>query len=164
MFPSRAVICVILFGSGFFTIFAGWAYGSTGSGLADRGDFDAVGAAVSKIPLQERFAAFPTYNHPLLLQGRKVVLGYPGHIWTQGFDLGPESNKLTTLMNGAPDWKETARFFQTRYLFWGRKEIENYPQSKRPWEQESKVVATGPWGTIYDLQSPKEPASPPPSK
>jgi hypothetical protein len=87
-------------------------------------------------------------------------MGYPGHVWTQGFNYGDDFNKLATLMNGAPNWKETAKTFKARYLFWGREEIKNYPQSTRPWEKESKVIASGPWGTIYDLESPREPAPP----
>ena len=162
-FPVRAVVCVALFGSGFVTLFGGLAAGRTGYGLADRTELDAVGIAVSKLPVEARYAAFPTYNHPLLLQGRKLILGYPGHVWTQGFNYGEDANKLGTLMNGAPGWKETARFFRARYLFWGREEKTNYPQSKRPWEQESKLVATGAWGAIYDLESPRDATPTPPS-
>jgi hypothetical protein len=161
-FPVRAVVCLALFGSGFVTLFGGLAVGQTGFGLADRTELDAVGIAVSKLPADARYAAYPTFNHPLLLQGRKVILGYPGHVWTQGFNYGDDFNKLGTLMNGAPDWKKMARDFHTRYLFWGREEIKNYAQSKRPWEQESKLVATGPWGSIYDIESPREPAPAPP--
>ena len=162
-FPVRAIVCLALFGSGFVSLFGGLAVGQTGFGLADRTELDAVGVAVSKLPADARYAAYPTFNHPLLLQGRKVILGYPGHVWTQGFNYGDDSNKLTSLMNGAPDWKDTARYFQTRYLFWGREEIKNYAQSKRPWEQQSRLVATGSWGSIYDIESPREPAPPPPS-
>jgi hypothetical protein len=156
VFPVRAVVCLVLFGSGFVTLFGGLAAGKTGFGLADRTELDAVGIVVSKLPVDARFAAYPTFNHPLLLQGRKVVLGYPGHVWTQGFNYGDDNNKLTALMNGAPGWKDTARYFNARYLFWGREEIRNYAGSKRPWEQESKLVATGPWGAIYDLESPRD--------
>jgi hypothetical protein len=156
-FPVRAVVCVALFGSGFVTLFGGLAAGRTGYGLANRTELDAVGIAVGKLPLEARYAAFPTYNHPLLLQGRKLILGYPGHVWTQGFEYGPDGAKLEALMNGAPGWKETARFFRARYLFWGREEKTHYPQSKRPWERESKLVATGDWGAIYDLESPRDP-------
>jgi hypothetical protein len=156
VFPVRAAVCVALFGSGFVTLFGGLAAGRTGFGLADRTELDAVGIAVSKLPAEARYAAFPTYNHPLLLQGRKLILGYPGHVWTQGFNYGEDSNKLGMLMNGAPGWKETARFLRARYLFWGREEKTNYPQSKRPWEQESKLIASGAWGAIYDLESPRD--------
>lgn len=162
-FPIRAVVCVALFTSGFITLFGGLAAGRTGFGLANRAELDAIGVAVRPLPVEARFAAFPIYNHHLLLQGRKVVLGYPGHVWTQGFQYGEESAKLTSLMLGAPDWKEKARALRTRYVFWGREEKANYAQSKRPWEQESKLVATGVWGAIYDLESPREPVAAPPA-
>jgi len=156
-FFVRAVVCLLLFGSGFVTLFGGLAAGKTGYGLADRAEVDAIGVAVSKLPAEARYAAFATYNHPLLLQGRKLVLGYAGHVWTQGFNYGDDANKLTQLMNGAPGWKDTARYFRVRYLFWGRMEIANYPQSTRPWEKELKLVDSGPWGAIYDLESPTAP-------
>ena len=63
-------------------------------------------------------------------------------------------------MLGAANWKETARFFQARYLFWGRQEKTNYAASKRPWEQEAKLVATGEWGAIYDLDPTQAQTSP----
>ena len=161
-FPIRAAVCVALFGSGFVTVFGGLAAGKGGYGMADRTELDAVGVAVSKLPADARYAAYPTYNHPLLLQGRKIILGYAGHVWTQGFEFGPAGAKLTDLMNGAPGWKKIASDFHARYLFWGREEIKNYPQSKRPWEQESRLVATGPWGSIYDLELPRDPLVNPP--
>jgi hypothetical protein len=154
--PMRAGVYIALFFSGFVALFGGLAAGH-GFGVADRAEVDVVGVAVSKLPADARYAAFPTYNHPLLLQGRKVVLGYPGHLWTQGFDYSANYDKLATLMQGAANWKETARFFRARYLFWGREEKTNYPQSKRPWEQESKLVAAGSWGAIYDLEAPRVP-------
>jgi hypothetical protein len=163
-FFVRAVVCTALFSSGFITLFGGLAVGRTGFGLADRTELDAIGVVVNKLPADARYAAFATFNHPLLLQGRKLVLGYPGHVWTQGFDYNEDAGKLAMLMNGAPGWKETARFFRVRYLFWGRLEISNYPQSTRPWEKESKLVATGPWGSIYDLESPRDPVLSPQGK
>ena len=86
-----------------------------------------------------------------------MVLGYPGHLWTQGFDFAETNNKLQAMMLGAPNWKEIARSFHTRYLFWGREEKANYAASKRPWEQQSTLVATGGWGAIYDIESPRIP-------
>jgi hypothetical protein len=58
-------------------------------------------------------------------------------------------------MQGATNWKENARYFGTRYLFWGREEKANYLTSRRPWERESALVAAGEWGAIYDLESPR---------
>lgn len=157
----RALVCAALFASGFVSLFGGLAAGKPGFGVADRGELDAVGVVVRKLPATARFAGFPTYNHPLLLQGRKMVMGYPGHLWTQGFNYAEVEKKLKGLMQGAPNWKENARALGVRYLFWGREEKLNYPTSTRPWEREAALVATGDWGAIYDLESPRGPSSPP---
>ena len=152
--PIRVGVCIALFGSGFVSLFGGLAAGRPGFELADRAELDSVGAVVRTLPLEARFAAYPTYNDPLLLQGRKVVLGYPGHLWTQGFkNYESVEQKLRELMEGAQNWREIARALRVRYIFWGREEMHNYPASKRPWEGTARRVASGPWGAIYDLEN-----------
>ena len=151
--PVQIGVCFALFASGFISLFGGLLTEPNGYGFADRAELDAVGVNVKKLPAEARFAAFPTYNHPLLLQGRKMVLGYPGHLWTQGFDYARVEGQLNALMRGAPDWKEQAHTLRVRYLFWGREEKTHYAISTRPWEREAQVVASGNWGAIYDLES-----------
>jgi len=150
--PARALVCIALFGSGFISLFGGLSVGRPGFGIANRIELAGVGDAVHSLPVEARFAAYPTFNHPLLLQGRKLVLGYPGHLWSQGFaDYTGVNNLLNQLMRGAENWRELARTLRVRYIFWGREETSNYAASKRPWEATATVVASGPWGTIYDL-------------
>src|SRR5882762_2889940 len=114
--PVRVAVCIALFGSGFVSLFGGLAAGRSGFGFANRAELDEVGDAIRRLPGEARFAAYPIYNHPLLLQGRKVVLGYPGHLWTEGFDYKNTYDWLTELMQGAGDWRETARSLRVRYL------------------------------------------------
>jgi hypothetical protein len=159
-FSLRAVVCLALFTSGFITLFGGLAAGKTGYGIADRYELDNVGAALKKLPADARFAGHPIWGSPVLLQGRKMVLGYPGHLWTQGFDYAATEKKLQALMLGAPNWKELARSVRARYLYWGRDEKTNYAASKRPWEREAALVASGDWGAIYDLESPPNQPAP----
>ncbi len=157
--PVRVGVCVALFGSGFVSLMGGLKAG--GFGFADRGEVDWVGAVTQKMPVEARFAAYPTYNHPLLLQGRKVVLGYPGHLWTEGFDYSEAEIALRNLMQGAGDWREAARRLRVRYIFWGSEEKINYLTSTRPWEKSFTQVASAAWGAIYDLDSPLQTAPPP---
>ncbi len=159
--PIRWAVCFALFASGFISLFGGLAAGKGGFGFANRGEVDAVSAAVRPLPIEARFAAWPTYNHPLLLSGRKVVMGYPGHLWTQGFDdYGKTNDTLTKLMQGAPTWRDLARSLQVRYIFWGREEKANYPASSRPWEKTAGLIASGTWGSIYDLEKNAKPGQP----
>ena len=159
----RIVVLLALFWSGFVTLLGGLAAGKNGFGIANREELDGVGTAVRKLPADARYAGWPTWGHPVLLQGRKMVLGYPGHLWTQGFDFGDTNNKLQTMMLGAPNWKEIGRSLHARYLFWGREEKTNYAASKRPWEREAALVAEGSWGAIYDIESPRQPQAPAPA-
>ncbi|MGH8101521.1 MAG: hypothetical protein ACREIW_09495 [Chthoniobacterales bacterium] len=152
---AHIAVCVALFGSGFVSLVGGLAVG--GYGFANRAELDLVSDAVRSLPVEARFAAFPTYNHPLLLDGRRLVMGYPGHLWTQGFaDYGQTQDQLRQLMQGSPRWQEIARRFGVRYIFWGREEELNYPLSTRPWEKTALQVKSGKrWGAIYDLAQPQ---------
>jgi hypothetical protein len=151
--PLRTGVCVALFGSGFATLFGGLAAGRPGFGFVNRGELAGVEVALRQTQLDARFATFPTYNHPVLLQGRKVVMGYPGHLWTQGFNYGTVESELKNLMNGTSNWRQLAQALGVRYIFWGREEKMNYPQSPRPWETSAAKMAEGDWGAIYDLQA-----------
>jgi hypothetical protein len=163
--PIRWAVCFALFASGFISLFGGLAAGKGGFGFANRGEVDAVSAATRPLPIEARFAAWPTYNHPLLLSGRKVVMGYPGHLWTQGFDdYGKTNEMLNKLMQGAPSWRDLARDLQVRYIFWGREEKANYPASSRPWEKTAALTASGTWGAIYDLEQTSAPGQTPPTQ
>ncbi|PYK33298.1 MAG: hypothetical protein DME54_12985 [Verrucomicrobia bacterium] len=150
-FPERVALCIVLFSSGLISLLGGLAAGHPGFELIDRARLDAVGLAVRALPVEARFAAYPTYNHPLLLQGRKVVLGYPGHLWTEGINYDNESALLSTLMRGDSGWREAAQALRVRYIFWGQDEMTNYPSSSRPWEITTQRVGSGDWGAIYDL-------------
>ncbi|MEO6871771.1 MAG: hypothetical protein ABI233_06075 [Chthoniobacterales bacterium] len=152
--PVRYGVCFLLFASGFICLIGGLKVGSPGFDITNRLQLNAVGAAVSKVPIAERFAGFPTFNHLLLLNGRKMVLGYPGHLWTQGFDYAPVEQQLRLLMLGAPGWRERARTLEARYLFWGVEEQRAYAASTQPWRGQAAILASGPWGIIYDLRTP----------
>jgi hypothetical protein len=58
---------------------------------------------------------------------------------------------LKRLMRGDPDWLDAARAVDARLLFWGRREEATYPDSGRPWETEGELLASGPWGSLYEL-------------
>ena len=128
---ERAVICLLLFGSGFVSLLGGLSVGHPGFGLIERARLDRIGTALRPLPMDARFATYPTFNHPVLLQGRKVVAGYPGHLWTEGFDYGKTNDQLTALMNGAANWRDAAKALGVRYIFWGQDEKTNY-QVKQP--------------------------------
>ncbi len=44
----------------------------------------------------------PVYNSPALLSGRRSLLGYPGHIWSQGLDAGGREQDVRAFYGGGP--------------------------------------------------------------
>ncbi|HVR71324.1 MAG TPA: hypothetical protein VMT87_10820 [Vicinamibacteria bacterium] len=48
-------------------------------------------------------AARPTHDSPVLLSGRPSLLGYTGHIWSQGLDAGDREQDLENLYAGTLD-------------------------------------------------------------
>ena len=147
----RAAVCTVLFFSGAASLAGGLGKGDSRLGLIDMDELSSVRVIVRDLPAEGRFAAVPDYNHPLVYCGRKVAMGYNGHLHSQGIDYAPLARDLDTLMNGQPDWREAAARLHVRYVFWGPREIKRYPDSSHPWADPGEPVAAGEFGTVYDL-------------
>jgi hypothetical protein len=156
---SQVLAIFALFFSGFVSTLGGIDASHPGYTIANRSDLDGVAYALRNIPVNERFAGAPTYNHPILLNGRKMVLGYLGHVSSHGLAWQEPSAKLDALMNGEEGWQKFAKELGARYLFWGAPENEAFKDSSQPWRKTARLVATGDWGAIYDLQSPPDKAA-----
>jgi len=148
--PLRVVCYIALFFSGFISLLGGLDVTHTGYDIATRSELDPVSVAVRNLPPDATFAGWPTYNHPLLMSGCKMVEGYDGHLFSHGINYGPRKDQLTSLMQGAPNWRAIADSLHVRYLCWGTREKQGYPGSTEPWST-LPVVASGDWGKIYDL-------------
>ena len=151
----RAIACVALFFSGAVSLIGGLDSSHNGFTLANRAELDRLAVPLRQIPVTATFACMPTFNHPLLLLGRKVVAGYEGHLSSHGIDYTARFADLERLLRGEPGWQERARRLGVDYLFWSPREQEKYGGAT-PWRATAPVVAEGPWGTIYDLRAQKK--------
>jgi hypothetical protein len=149
---ARAVSCFALFWSGLASLLGGLDATHTGHTIATHSELDGVVHAVRGLPVTARFAGHPTYNHPLLLAGRAMALGYPGHLWSHGLPYREAEAQLEALMQGEPDWHAHAAALGVRYIFFGPREVEHYPHSAQPWQRDARLVASGAWGAIYDCR------------
>jgi len=148
----RAVACFALFFSGAVSLLGGLDASHDGYPLANRAELDRLALPLRQIPITATFACLPTYNHPLLLMGRKVVAGYEGHLSSHGIDYTARFAELESLLRGEPGWQTRARQLGADYLFWGEREQEKYGGAT-PWKAAAPIVAQGIWGTIYDLRA-----------
>jgi len=151
--PVREACYILLFFSGFISLVGGLDGNHTGYEIAKSSELEPVSFAVRHLPPDSTFAGWPTYNHPLLLCGCKMVEGYAGHLLSHGIDYEARDEELSAMMMGSARWRAIAGQLNVRYLYWGSMEEENYQGSTQPWKT-LPVAAAGAWGTIYDLGSP----------
>ena len=45
----------------------------------------------------------PTFNHSVGLSGRRSLMGYPGHLWSQGLDFAAREREIRQMYAGGPD-------------------------------------------------------------
>ncbi len=147
---EQNITCFMLFVSGFVCVFGGFP-SNQGYEVFRFSEVTEVKKAIKAIPAEHRFAAFPTYNHPVLLNGRKVVLGYPGWLWSNGYKVEGKDEKLKRLMMGDSEWRNLARELGVNYIFWGHREMQEYRDSTKPWEKEALKITEGEWGAIYGI-------------
>ncbi|MCA1555585.1 MAG: hypothetical protein LC747_02735, partial [Acidobacteria bacterium] len=78
------------------------------SEASEQREFDRAGVAFAGIIKSETaprslILHAPTYNHPVYLTGRRALMGYAGHLWSQGIDYAPREAELRRMYAGAPD-------------------------------------------------------------
>ncbi len=148
----RLPVTVALFFSGFVSLVGGLVAHPAGYEIGDRSEWAAVAEALRDTPANAVYAGYPTYNHPVLVTGHRMVMGFPGHLWSHGLNYRPVEVELKDLLLGRPGWQERARRLGVDYVFWGSSEEEEYPDSARPWEGLCPTVAEGDWGVVYDVR------------
>lgn len=149
-FPSRAIVCFVLFFTGAISLVGGLDK-RHGYDLAKRSVVDATAGGIATLDPSATFACAPEYSHPLILLGRKIAVGYDGHLWSHGIDYADAMKHLERLMDADPGWQDSARALGVDYLYWGRPERQRYPASARSWRS-LPVAARGEGFLIYDLR------------
>jgi hypothetical protein len=152
----RLPVLFLLFFSGIVSLVGGLLPDEeNGYSIGNQTEWTQVDDALKGFSPEAVFAVYPTYNHPALVAGHRVVLGFPGHLWSHGLDYRSEEALLNKVMAAEPGWEQLCPKLKIDYLFWGRFEQEHYPTSAHSWES-YPVVAQGDWGKVYDLRALKK--------
>lgn len=130
---ARNAICILLFAAGAVTLVAGLD-ARHGYRLIERNELADMQMTLRHMPPNARLACAGGYDHPALLLGQPVTLGYEGHLSSQGLDYESVQRDLNNLMNGTNGWRQAARRLGVRYLFWGKREKRKWPQSTQSWK------------------------------
>lgn len=90
-------------------------------------DAEAVALAVGPLrgtPRGSLILHTPTYNSPVYLSGRRSLLGYPGHIWSQGLDAGSREEEIRRIYSGGADAAALLAHHGVDYVLVGPQERE----------------------------------------
>jgi hypothetical protein len=102
---GRAAACVLLL---VLTLAGALDVWRVVSEASEQREFDRAGVAFAEIVKTQTaprslILHAPTYNHPVYLTGRRALMGYAGHLWSQGIDYAPREAELRRMYAGAPD-------------------------------------------------------------
>jgi hypothetical protein len=78
------------------------------SGASEQREFGRDGAAFAELVRsatapRSLILHAPTYNHPVYLTGRQSLMGYGGHLWSQGIDYAAREADIRRIYAGAAD-------------------------------------------------------------
>jgi hypothetical protein len=95
----------------------------------------------------------PTFNHPVLLTGRRSLLGYPGHIWTHGLDFVPREKEIKLIYAGAPGAADLLTKYGVEYAVTGPLERNMMTVNQAFFERYTKVGEVGGY-SLYKITRP----------
>lgn len=149
--PVKILLVLLLFSSGFLAHLNKIYTEVPGFPLLRREEATGICKSLEKISHEAPIVTAPTVYHPVSWCGRRIVAGYGSYLFSMGIDPKPIESVQQALMMGVGDWEKRAKQLKAKYLFWGHREEAHYQGSHRPWEITRALVASGSWGTLYDL-------------
>lgn len=120
--------------------------------LMDNNSVQQYQAMVQNIRVQDRVLAAPVFNHPLHWSGQAVVIGFDGHVWSQGLNPALILQKMDSIFLAQGNWRQAAKEVGAKYLLWGQNEQRRY-SVLAPQIQQLPVVAKTSVGELYELDS-----------
>jgi hypothetical protein len=91
-------------------------------------------------------------NHPLVLAGRRSLMGYPGHVWSQGFDPGTRESDIKAIYAGLANAIDLLHRYKIDYIALGPQERGVMTVNERFLARWPAVLQSGQY-TLYQVTS-----------
>lgn len=93
--------------------------------LLTREELDLARAIRERTPPRSMFATGQRHNHPVtVLGGRRVIVGYPGWLWSQGFHYQQEERDLRSILAFSPEARGLMDHYGVDFVAIGPEERE----------------------------------------
>ncbi len=94
------------------------------SASEEQREFDRDGIAFAALIEQQTsprslILTAPTYNHPVFLAGRRALLGYGGHLWSQGIKYDEREAEVRNIYAGGPGADALLKKYGVEYVVVG---------------------------------------------
>lgn len=154
--PSlRVICCVLLFPCGALSLAGGLRPREDPVRIIERAEINHATPLLRAIPADARVAAAPDWNHPVILAGHRMALGYEGHVWSHGYDSATLRQSLDALMRGGPAWRRHADRLGATHIYWGAREQRTFGAGAKAWMDHTLVAASAPGhGVLYVILPP----------
>ncbi|MBN2419832.1 MAG: hypothetical protein JXL81_10640 [Deltaproteobacteria bacterium] len=96
------------------------------------------------------FLCQPTYDQPLVLTGRGMVLGYPGHIWSHGLPLEPRQRDVTDMARGGSGSLSLMKGYGITHILTGQRERANEDFNVEFMESKMPLLYSSPHFSIFE--------------
>jgi hypothetical protein len=101
------------------------------------------------------FAVGLQHNHPVpMLSGRKVLMSYPGWLWSQGYDYAARERDLREIFALAPRAQEHIQRYGIDYLVVGPWERSQFGAAPEMLRQHLRAVAESPAYSVFEVRRP----------
>lgn len=129
------------------------ASGSVSHRVFSREAVDFAREIVRVTPPRALVLARPSHDSPVFLTGRRSLLGYPGHIWSQGLDAGEREEEIRRIYLGADDAAELLARHGVDFILVGPRERKEWPASEASLADHTLVVKTEDY-VLYRVRRP----------
>jgi hypothetical protein len=125
--------------------------------IFDRQGIEFANAVVEHTAAKALVLHAPMYNHPVVLTGRRSLMGYPGHLWSHGLDYGPRERDIHDIYAASPHADELLRRYGIDYIV-GPPERAQLAAEDTAFEKYPRVAEVGGYSLFRVAPSP-EPAA-----
>jgi hypothetical protein len=128
------------------------------SGAEEQREFDRDGIAFAELiaeqtPPRSLILIAPTYNHPVFLAGRRALLGYGGHLWSQGIKYEDRETEVKTIYAGGGGADALLAKYGVDYIVVGPLERAALPVNDAYFTRFTRVGETGEY-QLYKVARP----------
>jgi hypothetical protein len=123
--------------------------------------YDADGLAFARavdaaIPPHALILHYPRYDHPITATGRRLLMGYEGHLWSHGIDFAARKRDVQRMYSGASDARALLALYGVDYVVIGPPEaVDSLQTGIHPnatfFAQFPVAVSAGPY-TLYQVR------------